>query len=176
MGKREDDIMAENAAKAAKDRVTRTKDELNQKRVPSDPDRDTSEDSVYEPVPPGRTMTGHLDLRNSVDADAPVTINGFQTLQVMPLSQYDPDKDLLIVNVVVGKMRPDLARQYLREVRTEMELCTKDLGWKHIMYVPVTYDHPMHRQFRTVNVVPGKGGCYQPTVDDLDDNNPPRDD
>jgi hypothetical protein len=43
--------------------------------------------------------------------------------------------------------------EYMKRVRTEMERCTKNIGWKNIMYVPVTYDHPMHRQFRTVNVV-----------------------
>jgi hypothetical protein len=155
MGRREDESMAEDAARAAQERVQRMKKEINQKRVPSDPDRDTSGDSVYKPVPPepGRTMSGALDLRDPVGPDSPVTINGFQTVQVMPLSQYDPDKDLLVVNVMVGKMRPDRAREYMERVRNEIEICVKPTGWKHIMYVPVAYDHPMHRQFRTVNVI-----------------------
>ena len=157
MGMRDDDIVKEATPSApaeltAAENMQRIIDETRQKRVPSDPDRDTSGDSVYKPEP-GRTMSGDLDMRDPVGPDSPVTINGFQTVQVMPLSQYDPDKDLLIVNVMIGKMRPDRAKEYLMRIKDEIELCVKPTGWKHIMFVPITYDHPMHRQFRTVNVV-----------------------
>ncbi len=152
MGRREDELMAEDAARAAQGWAKHTKKELNQKRVPSDPNRDTSGDSVYVPQP-SDTIHGNLDLRDPVGPDSPVTINGFQTVQVMPLSQYNAEQDLLIINVMVGKMRPDRAKVQVTEVKKYFDQMLADLGWKHTIYVPITYDHPLHRQFRTVNVV-----------------------
>ena len=156
MGMRDDDIVKE-ATPSAQDRVERMKKELNQKRIPSDPDRDTSGDSVYKPEPreiePGEVWTGSVDMRDPVGPDSPVTINGYQAVQVMPLSQFNPEKDLLIINVSVGKLRPDRAKQMIQHMKDEMTPWIKDLGWKHVMYVPVSFDHPMHRQFRTVNVI-----------------------
>ena len=137
------------------DKLARLRADSDQRRVPSDPDRDTSGDSVYKPEP----------SQDPVGPDSPTTINGFQTVQVMPLSHYNPEKDLLIINVAVGKMRPDRANQQVKVFKNEMDPWLKDLGWKHVMYVPITYDHPVYRQFRTVNIQ--RGGAQQSTINDL---------
>ena len=77
MGMRDDDIVKE-ATPSAPSRLD-MKAELKRKRIPSDPDRDTSGDSVYKPVP-SDTIHGDLDLRDPVGPDSPVTINGYQAV------------------------------------------------------------------------------------------------
>lgn len=58
---------------------------------------------------------------------------------ILPLSKYDPEKDFIIANVYVGKMRPDRAKRYLDRTRDTLKAYFDELGFKLIV-LPITYE------------------------------------
>jgi len=73
--------------------------------------------------------------------------------QILNLSHYDPEKDIIIVNVYVGKMRPDAAQKHVSSVRRAFAPLFGERGFD-VVYIPYSHEMDSHEMVQVGNKPP----------------------
>lgn len=59
-------------------------------------------------------------------------------IKILPLSSYEPEKDIVIVNIDVGMMRAKTVKKYIENVKKMLKPMFDKRGFESL-YIPVRY-------------------------------------